>query len=95
MLEFVSDTKEESEILRLIRSSLPKWSPDRDGRVRLAQEINKLYSFLGEAKTAELHRLARQCHVEINEKMTREEADRLWLHLTRYLDTYDDEGIPA
>lgn len=90
-LNFVPDDRESELMVQLRRSFISH--PARDAKVQLAQELTKLFLFLGEAKTAYLIRLCAQVHVDLDENMTRRDADRLWAFLLRYREEFGDDGI--
>jgi hypothetical protein len=91
-LEYVPDAQE-SNLMGLLRASL-RSHPARDAKVQLAHELTRLFLFLGEHKTAYLMMLCEQVHVDLDENMTKADADRLWEHLRRTYEEWDvDDGI--
>lgn len=89
-LEWVSDS-EEAELITMLRQSYHR---GRTPSGHLALKLNQLYSYLGPVKTKHLHALADQCHVGLDDTMSRKDADRLWEHLQRTYREWDDPGIP-
>lgn len=92
MLEYVPEAKE-TNLVRLLRSSLHPGDPARTSKTQLAEEINRMYLFLGETKTKELHRICREIHVEIDENLTKPDADRLWEQLLYLHKTWFESSI--
>lgn len=92
MLDFVPDVRE-TQLIYLLRASLHPADPSRDAKVHLAEEINRMYLFLGEAKTQELHRICREIHVELDENLTKPDADRLWEQLQYQYRTWFEGSI--
>lgn len=81
----------EGELMTMLRGA---YHPYRSPTGQMTVELNKLYNFLGPAKTDYLHKLALQVHVPLDDTMTKRDANRLWEHLVYLWRSWGDEGIP-
>jgi hypothetical protein len=92
MLEYVPEVQE-TKLVHLLRASLHPADPSRDPKVELAMEINRMYLYLGESKSRELLRICRDIHVELDENLTKPDADRLWEQLLYLHQTWFEDSI--
>jgi hypothetical protein len=89
-LEWVPADRE-PELMEMLRVA---YHPGRTPSGQVANQLNRLYNYLGPHKTAYLHRLADQAHVTLDDTMTKRDADRLWEHLNRLYEEWGEEDIP-
>jgi hypothetical protein len=80
---------DETELMGLLRLSYRRTT----GRGEWATELNRLYNFLGPAKSRTLVTYARQCHVTLDDRLTRKGANELLVHLKKLYEEWDDDGI--
>lgn len=81
----------EGELMIMLRGA---YHPYRSPSGQMSVELNRLYNFLGPAKTDYLHKLALQVHVPLDDTMTKQDADRLWEHLVYLHRSWGEEDIP-
>lgn len=89
-LEFAPEVQE-TKLVSQLRRSLHPGDPASDAQLQFSQEINRLFLFLGEEKTAYLMQICRSLNLELDEKLTKPEADELWLHLIGMYTEWDEE----
>lgn len=90
-LDYVPEASE-SELMRLLRASLVS-HPARTPKVQLAHEMNRLFLFLGPAKTRYLMWICDAAHVNFDENMTKSDVGRLMEYFDQMKEEFDEEGI--